>query len=129
MLEKLAQSAAQRLRDPDILKSLDHVLHPCRPLLLANREAKMRFPEAQPPPALRIVAGAAEELNQEGSELLDGAMERLSGKKWTEQRIPIHTGIEGLGESAPSRRAAHSLMQVVILIHTTNSLSPVVFVT
>jgi len=74
----------------------------------------MRFPEAQPPAALRIVARAIEELDEEGGELLDGAAESLSGKKSTKQWIAIYAGIKSYGEPVPRRRAANSLMQATI---------------
>src|SRR3989442_9626840 len=118
-----------------MINSFNHVFDPCRPFLVPNPEAKMRFPEASPPTALRILARAFEELDQEGSEFLDGAVQSLSGKKRTKQRIPTHTGIKGDREPAPRRRAANSLMQAgainarvrgrsrELLSHTTNSLA------
>ena len=62
-LKEFAQGAAKRLLNARVIESVDHVLHPCRPFLTLNLEAKMRFPEAQPPAALRINARAIEELN------------------------------------------------------------------
>jgi hypothetical protein len=56
----------------------------------------MRFAQAQPPPALRIAARTAEELDHKRRELLDGAVVSLSWEERTEQRGAVHTGIKSL---------------------------------
>jgi hypothetical protein len=56
----------------------------------------MRFAKAKPPPALRVLARATEELSQERGELFHGALESLSWKETPEQRILFHAGIKHL---------------------------------
>jgi hypothetical protein len=51
---------------------------------LSDAESQMRFVEAQPPTALRILARSAEELRQECGKLFDCAGERFSREKRTE---------------------------------------------
>ena len=83
-LKKPAQGAARWPRDLYIIQSVDHIFHPCIPLLLPDFEAQMRFAQTQPPPALRILAGASQELRQERGELFDCALEGFSRKERAE---------------------------------------------
>lgn len=56
-------------------------------------EALVRFVEAEPPTALRVVSRSAEELAEEGGELLDGAGKGF-GKQRAKEWILCDAGIE-----------------------------------
>jgi hypothetical protein len=76
-IEKISKSAAQRLLNPYIIQSFNHVSHPRHSFFAPNSEAKVRLTKAQPPAALGILARALKELGKEGRELLNGALESL----------------------------------------------------
>ena len=94
------------------MDSQPHVRHPGTPLLRADFEALVGFTETQPPPELRIVAGAAEKVNEECGESLNCAFERFAGKQGPEYRIARNTGIECSRESAASRCTSNGLIQI-----------------
>jgi len=70
----------QWLRHLDVVESSSHVGQPGLPFSVADLEAQVRFPQAQPPPPLRIFARATEELRQKSSKFFDRTGERLSRK-------------------------------------------------
>src|ERR1700689_2995540 len=74
-LKKVAECAICRRFDGHIVESLHHILHPRIPLRWPDLEAEMRFAEAQPPPALRVLRRGPQELSQERGERFDGALE------------------------------------------------------
>ncbi len=79
-LKKITQDAAQRLVDLYVLESFDHIAHPRIPLLRPELETQVRFAQAQPPAAVRVLARTTQELNQERGECFDSALESCSRK-------------------------------------------------
>jgi hypothetical protein len=78
--KKTEKFGPQWLRHMDVVESPSHVGQPGLPFCVADLEAQVRFPQAQPPPPLRIFVRATEELRQKSSKLFDRTGERLSRK-------------------------------------------------
>src|SRR6202035_5999815 len=74
-----------------------HVTHPCLPFALADFESPVRFPQAQPPAALRILRRSTQELHQESRELFNGAAE-VRRKQRPQNRILLDASVERFRE-------------------------------
>src|SRR5262249_18610838 len=70
------------------------MLQPRAPLGRANSEPRVRFPQAQPPAALRVLFIPTQELNEEGGELFDGAFGALARKQRTQDRVLADTCVK-----------------------------------
>jgi len=109
-IEQTTQCGAQRLFDGHVIENLHHIRHPRLPLPLPDLEAQMRFAQAQPPAALRVLRRASKKLNQKRAEILDCAFEGSSWKERPQYGIAFHPGVECLRQFAACRGSANGLV-------------------
>jgi hypothetical protein len=91
-------------------------MKPRRSLFLPDAKAEVGFTETQPPPALGIVAGSAQELGEESSERFGGAPAENTGVERTQYRIVLHMGIKGDSELVTAVPSAKCMIQSVLAI-------------
>src|SRR3954452_23821281 len=72
----------------------------------------MRFPEAQPPPMLRVLGRTSQKLSEERGEGFDCAPMSFSRKERAQYGIPARAGVERLGKLSACRRAANGSIKV-----------------
>src|ERR1700685_1217354 len=84
----------------------------------------MRFAQAQPPPLLRILRRAPQELSQERGELFDGALESLPRKKREQYGIAFYPGVKCRREFAACRRPADGLIHASGPVRVVHDLYP-----
>ncbi|HXP86106.1 MAG TPA: hypothetical protein VN841_15385 [Bryobacteraceae bacterium] len=87
-----------------------HRAQPCIPFALANGEAVVRFAQAQPPPALRSIGLAPEELDQKRRKLFNRAPEGRR-KQGTKYGILLHMSIERRRQRTASGSAPNGAIE------------------
>src|SRR5882724_10867939 len=109
--EQRLECGSLGLAEVGLIERFVHEFEPGGTLGGADLKALVRLVETEPPAALGVLGGSAEELRKERGELLDGASERLA-KIGPEKWILGDARVKSLGELVAGGASADFVVHV-----------------